>query len=119
MPRLRTRSTDESAQFLPARRASRDAFTRPLSSFPWWVVLLLLVLITAQARAVQVQDIARLRGAEGLPVIGVGLVTGLPGTGDAELGPAHRAAREVILRLMDDTTSLADLDGVDSLALVT
>ncbi|MEM1446506.1 MAG: flagellar basal body P-ring protein FlgI [Planctomycetota bacterium] len=118
MPRPRDRSTPDSAQFLPGRRAHRADSTRAFGSFPWWVALLLLMLITAQVRAVQVQDIARLRGAEGLPVIGVGLVTGLPGTGDAELGPAHRMAREVILRLADDTTSLADLDGVDSIALV-
>lgn len=106
---------------LPGHRANRlepSHDTRSFGSFPWWVALLLVVLITARAGAVQIQDIARLKGAEGMPVIGVGLVTGLPGTGDAELGPAHRMAREVILRLADDTTSLADLDSIDSVALV-
>ena len=118
MPLQSDAKTHRSAQFLPPRRANQESETQSFGSFPWWAAVLLLVLITSRAGAVQVQDIARLRGAEGLPVIGVGLVTGLPGTGDSELGPAHRMAREVILRLADDTTSLADLDGVDSIALV-
>ncbi|MEM8782169.1 MAG: flagellar basal body P-ring protein FlgI [Planctomycetota bacterium] len=118
MPRFRATKTPNSAQFLPERRAGRAVEPQGQRSFTWWVALLLLVLLTARAGAVQIQDVARLRGAEGLPIIGVGLVTGLPGTGDAEIGPAHRMAREVILRLADDTTHLDDLDGVDSLALV-
>ncbi len=105
--------THRTAQDLPTHRASG-----PLRSTAWWVVALLLVLLTHRAAAVQVQDIARLRGAEGLPLVGIGLVVGLNGTGDSDLGPSHRMAREIVMRLADDTTSIADLANINSVALV-
>ncbi len=101
------------AQKMHDHRASNASRT-----LPWWIVALLMVLITGRSAAVQVQDIARLRGAEGLPLVGIGLVVGLNGTGDKDVGPSHRMAREIIMRLADDTTTLADLSKVKSIALV-
>ena len=82
------------------------------------LLITLLTLATATAHALQVQDITRLKGAEGLPLVGVGLVVGLSGTGDEEFGPAHRALAKMIATLQDDTTVVGELQDVDSVALV-
>ncbi len=118
MSRITPRTDVSAAQELPTRRARRDGSPWPLLGSWWWIVVALVSLLAVQAGAVQIQDVARLRGAEGLPVVGVGLVTGLNGTGDQDLGPSHRMAREVIMRLADDTMSVAEMDGVESVALV-
>lgn len=86
-----------------------------------WILTLagiLAVVARTPAAAVQVQDIARLRGAEGMPVLGVGLVVGLNGTGDRELGPAHRMLKQMVAQLADDTAVLDEFDGARSIALV-
>ena len=95
-------------------------FTRsPNHRIAKWITLVLLMALPAPlTAALQVQDITRLKGAEGLPLVGVGLVVGLSGTGDEEFGPAHRALAKMIATLQDDTTVVAELQDVDSVALV-
>lgn len=92
--------------------------TRHPRSFAWLTALALLVLLAAHARGVQVQDIVRLRGAEGMHLTGVGLVVGLDGTGDKKIGPAHKMLKQQIARLVDDTATLDELAGVKSVAMV-
>jgi flagellar P-ring protein precursor FlgI len=80
--------------------------------------VLLVMLCVANSRAVQVQDIVRLKGSEGLPLMGVGLVVGLDGTGDKEFGPTHRALMEWLLPRQDDKIVVDELADVESVALV-
>ncbi|BAM02318.1 flagellar basal body P-ring protein FlgI [Phycisphaera mikurensis] len=96
------------------------ARAEPSRTSSWILVLLGLLAVAAgvPAAAVQVQDIARLRGAEGMPLLGVGLVVGLNGTGDKKLGPAHRMLKQMVAQLADDTAVLDDFDGTKSIALV-
>lgn len=86
----------------------------------WTLLILGIVAVIARqpAAAVQVQDIARLRGAEGMPLLGMGLVVGLNGTGDRQTGSAHRMLMQMVARLADDTAVLEDFDGTRSIALV-
>ena len=102
---------------MPTHRAETSRTDRLA---PWLLVLLGILAVAARtpAAAVQVQDIARLRGAEGMPLLGVGLVVGLNGTGDKQLGPAHRMLKQMVARLADDTAVLDDFDGTKSIALV-
>jgi flagellar P-ring protein precursor FlgI len=86
----------------------------------WWIGLLFLLIWGTTAQAVQVQDIVRIKGQETSQLVGVGLVVGLNGTGDGgEFAPAHRTLAELIATLMDEQTSLHELEDVENVALVT
>ena len=97
----------------------------PLVAAPRPNLMVLMVLMvsalgfgTAPASALQVQDICRLKGSEGMPLVGVGLVVGLSDTGDESFGPSHRALARMIATLQDDTTTALELADVGSVALV-
>jgi len=83
------------------------------------VVVLALLVAAALARANIVKDIARLEG-EGHSVIqGLGLVTGLPGTGDsAEDLVVARPLAEVLRNLGNPIPDFAELRNSSSVALV-
>ena len=90
----------------------------PLHNLARVTLLVVLALWVMPVWAVQVQDIVRLRGAEGLPLMGNGLVVGLDGTGDDQPGTAHKMLRMQVARLVDDTATLEELSDVDAVALV-
>lgn len=70
--------------------------------------------------AVQVQDIARVKGAESSKLVGMGLVVGLPGTGDGgKFAPAIRPLAAMMQRLMDPNVVAAELANVKNVAVVT
>ncbi|MEM6334028.1 MAG: flagellar basal body P-ring protein FlgI [Planctomycetota bacterium] len=78
-----------------------------------------LVLLATQAAAVQVRDIARLKGSETNKLIGMGLVTGLNGTGDGgDYVPAARQMAAAIRRFNDPNVAAEELADADSFALV-
>ncbi len=71
------------------------------------------------AAAVQVQDLGRLKGAESSKLVGMGLVVGLPGTGDGgDFAPAMRPLAAMMQRLVDPNVIAAELEDVDNVAIV-
>ncbi len=87
-----------------------------------WMMALTAVMLCAAlpAGAVQVQDIARLKGSESNKIIGMGLVVGLNGTGDGgNYESAMRPLAEMIGRFVDPNTVWTELSDVDNVALVT
>ena len=83
------------------------------------ILTLTLALWSAPARAVQVQDLARLKGAESNKLVGMGLVVGLTATGDGgKFRPAMRPLAQVIARLMDESVVAAELSDSKNVALV-
>jgi flagellar P-ring protein precursor FlgI len=79
----------------------------------------LLILLAGPAAALEVGSVVRIKGSETSTLVGMGLVVGLDGTGDGgEFAPAHRPLVEVIARLIDDRTSLVELEDSESVALV-
>ncbi|HEX7008755.1 MAG TPA: flagellar basal body P-ring protein FlgI [Phycisphaeraceae bacterium] len=84
-----------------------------------WAAAVLLMAMAGAARAVQVQDLVRLKGAEGSKLVGMGLVVGLKGTGDGgKFLPAMRPLAEVVGRLIDPNTVAAELADAKNVALV-
>ncbi len=86
-----------------------------------WILGLLIAttLAVAPAAAVQVQDIARLKGSESNKIIGMGLVVGLNGTGDGgKFMPAMRPLAQMIGRFVDPNTVAAELKDAKNVALV-
>lgn len=83
----------------------------------WWLIPLLLA--TAAAADVRVQDIARLQGQRTNRLMGYGLVVGLPGTGDGEkYAPTMRALMRLHERYHAPILTEADIKGNQSIALV-
>jgi flagellar P-ring protein precursor FlgI len=86
-----------------------------------WISMLLMVVAYAvtPVAAVQVQDIARLKGSESNKIVGMGLVVGLNGTGDGgKFAPAMRPLAQMIGRFVDPNTIAAELKDVKNVALV-
>lgn len=84
-----------------------------------WIIAALLVVVVGRASAVEVGSIVRIKGSETSTLVGMGLVVGLSGTGDGgDFAPAHRPLVQVISRLIDDQTTLSDLEDASSVALV-
>ncbi len=82
--------------------------------------LLALTLSAASLRAVEVQDITRLKGAESSKLVGMGLVVGLEGTGDGgDFAPAIRPLAAMMQRLMDPNVVAHELKNVKNVAVVT
>ncbi len=90
-----------------------------LRSILMMMVLGLLLSVALPAGAVQVQDIARLKGSESSKIIGMGLVVGLPGTGDGgKFEPAMRPLAQMIGRFVDPNTMASELKDSKNVALV-
>jgi flagellar P-ring protein precursor FlgI len=82
--------------------------------------LFLCLCLSQSAQAVQVQDIARLKGSEQSKIVGMGLVVGLRGTGDGgKFLPAMRPLAEVIGTLIDPNVVAVELKDAKNVALVT
>jgi len=83
------------------------------------VFLVGVTLMVDTVGAVQVQDIARLKGSESNKVLGMGLVVGLNGTGDGgKFLPAMRPLAQMIGRFVDPNTVAAELKDAKNVALV-
>lgn len=77
------------------------------------------LLICPDVRAVQIQDIVRLKGAQTNKLVGMGLVVGLKGTGDGgKFMPAIRPLAELIKAKMDANTVASELKNAKNVALV-
>jgi len=86
------------------------------------IILALLIAMTfaiSPVSAVQVHDIARLKGSESNKILGMGLVVGLNGTGDGgKFLPAMRPLAQMIGRFVDPNTVAAELKDAKNVALV-
>ncbi len=70
-------------------------------------------------QAVQLQDIARIKGAESNKIIGMGLVVGLNGTGDGgKFMPAMRPLANIIAHFIDESVLATELKDAKNVALV-
>ncbi len=95
----------------------KSEIRNPKSTFG--TVVLVTLLVTAAAPAVQVQDLVRLKGAETNKLVGMGLVVGLNGTGDGgKFLPAIRALATVVERLIDPGVVAVELKDTKNVALV-
>lgn len=70
------------------------------------------------ARAVELQSIVRVKGQEPLQLRGMGLITGLPGTGDSRFTPMHRALFQAMNRLGSSVQSELEVATARNVALV-
>ena len=87
---------------------------------PRITALLLALLFAADAAAVQVQDLVRLKGSEPAKLTGMGLVVGLKGTGDGDkYMPAIRALASLLQKQLDPNVVAAELKGTKNVAIVT
>lgn len=68
--------------------------------------------------APQIQSFCRLKGQEPIRLTGLGLVTGLNGTGDSRFTPMHSAVAEVLRKLGSPVLDLRELTTVRNVALV-
>lgn len=83
------------------------------------VAVLTVALLPIAASAAQIQDLVRIKGAEGNRLVGMGLVVGLRGTGDGgKFMPAMRPLAEVIGGLIDPSVVAAELKDARNVALV-
>jgi flagellar P-ring protein FlgI len=81
--------------------------------------LIAATLAVAPVSAVQVHDIARLKGSESNKILGMGLVVGLNGTGDGgKFMPAMRPLAQMIGRFVDPNTIATELKDAKNVALV-
>ncbi len=87
---------------------------------PILVVLMMLgLLFVPHARAVQVQDLVRIKGSESSKLVGMGLVVGLNGTGDGgKFLPAMRPLAAMMQRLIDPNVLAAELKDAQNVAIV-
>ncbi|MEX0887375.1 MAG: flagellar basal body P-ring protein FlgI [Phycisphaeraceae bacterium] len=84
-----------------------------------FAALALSLLVASGAHAVQIQDIVRLKGAEGGKLVGMGLVVGLDGSGDGgDFRPAMRSLAEIVSQLMDPNVVASELANADNVAMV-
>lgn len=72
----------------------------------------------SEAAALQVRDLARIKGSEKSTLVGMGLVVGLKGTGDGKFLPAMRPLAAVMQRMIDPNTVAAELKDAKNVALV-
>ncbi len=88
-------------------------------SFVLAFALLLAVFAPCGAQSLELGSVVRIKGSETSTLVGMGLVVGLNDTGDGgDFAPAHRPMVEVVSRLIDDQTTLQDLEDSGSVALV-
>jgi flagellar P-ring protein precursor FlgI len=82
-------------------------------------VILVLALAAHEARAVTVGDVTRVEGQRINKLHGLGLVVGLPGTGDSgDYAPAIRPLAALLQRLADPVASPTELKATKNVALV-
>ena len=82
-------------------------------------VAVVVALLGARALAVRIEDIARLKGDRENKLIGLGLVVGLPGTGDgSDFLPAIRSLQQLLWRLGYEARSTAELEDSENVAVV-
>ena len=94
-------------------------FYPPMNLSRVWILAAALMLTTVSAAGLEVGSVVRIKGSETSTLVGMGLVVGLNGTGDGgDFAPAHRPLVQVISRLIDDRTSLLELQDSKSVALV-
>jgi len=83
------------------------------------LVLITVMILATTANAVQVQDLARLKGSESSKIVGMGLVFGLQGTGDGgKFLPAMRPLAAIIQQLIDPNVVAGELKDAKNVALV-
>jgi len=76
-------------------------------------------LLSAPALAVRIEDITRLKGDRENKLIGLGLVVGLPGTGDGDdFLPAIRSLHQLLWRLGYEARSIRELEDAENVAVV-
>jgi len=92
-----------------------------VKQIPKVVTIVILLVLLAPVHAVEIHDLVRIKGLEQNELIGVGLVTGLNGTGDSTKKSlrAIRPLAELYRRHGIGVASLDELTGIDSVALVT
>lgn len=79
----------------------------------------LLLIAAPAAQATQVQNLARIKGAEPRQLYGTGLVVGLNGTGDSDrFQPKARAVASVLQKTLDEMTSPEEVGGARNVAVV-
>jgi flagellar P-ring protein precursor FlgI len=107
-PANRAKTTDAAQHRRPRRR---------LGAIAWACAVVLLAV--GSARGVQIQDLVRIKGHETSKIVGMGLVVGLPGTGDGgDFVPAMRPMAKLINTLIDPGTTPVDLGDGENVALV-
>lgn len=74
--------------------------------------------LAGMARATEIQNICRLKGQEPIVLTGLGLVTGLNGSGDTRFVPLHNAVAQAMGLLGNKVTSIRDLESIRNVALV-
>jgi len=75
--------------------------------------------LTTTAMAVQIQDLVRVKGSEANRIMGIGLVVGLPNTGDGgKFLPAMRPLAAIIQQLIDPNVVAGELANAKNVALV-
>lgn len=82
-----------------------------------WTILAL-GLVTGVASAVEIQSICRLKGQEQVVLRGIGLVTGLPGTGDQRMDVTNAALARTLELMGNPTLDLRSLASARNIALV-
>lgn len=70
------------------------------------------------ARATEIQNVCRLKGQEPIRLTGLGLVTGLNGSGDSRFVPMHYAVAQAMAAFGNRVLNLKDLESVRNVALV-
>jgi len=85
----------------------------------WFAAIFAVLMLGAEAHAVRIASITRLSGQRTNPLVGLGLVVGLNGTGDGgDYAAAMRPLRELLAKF-NDPVALADLANVRNVAIVT
>lgn len=93
--------------------------TKPFRRILPVFALVVTLFAPAAAPALELGAVVRIKGSETSTLVGMGLVIGLNKTGDGgDFAPAHRPMVEVVSKLIDDQTSLRDLEDSNSVALV-
>src|SRR5438309_11982815 len=81
--------------------------------------ILAMLLIATPAYAVRIADITRISGQRSNVLTGIGLVTGLKGTGDGgDYLPAIRPLAQMLGKFADQTSNVHELVDVQNVALV-
>lgn len=88
-------------------------------TLPWWIALIVGLLLASQSYGVQLQDIVRIKGSETSKLVGAGLVVGLDGTGDGgKYLPAMQPLAEIVKKLNNETVVASSLRDGKNVALV-
>lgn len=94
--------------------------TQAIQRLPSWMVAIFVVVLswTTPATAVELQSVCRLKGQEPIRLRGVGLVTGLPGTGDQRIEVTSAALARSLELMGNPSLDLRSLASARNIALV-